>query len=328
MKILYRQFLIFTLLVLSFVITAGQTQAQTLAPKSPIKIAMNNWTSQNLLSKITGRIFEKMGYLVEYQVQDPYEQWGALNRGVVHVQVEVWEGTNAKLYNRMIKSGGVVAAGEHDAKTREDWWYPSYMEDVCPGLPDWMALKKCYAIFATEETFPFGRYVAGPWEKPNRARIRALDLKFKEVALKNGNDLREILFAAVNNKLPIVISNWEPNWVEVIFDGKFIEFPEYQPECETDPRWGINSEFLYDCGNPKSGWLKKAAWSGMPEKWPCAFLTLKQINFDNLAISRLAFMVDVEKKTIDDVADHWVETHKPLWQSWIPKDCDYAGTLN
>jgi glycine betaine/proline transport system substrate-binding protein len=32
----------------------------------PIRIITNNWTSQVVLSQVTGRIFQKMGYLVEY----------------------------------------------------------------------------------------------------------------------------------------------------------------------------------------------------------------------------------------------------------------------
>lgn len=317
-------FIMFVGIALYSFVRAGETAVRTPESRDPIKIVLNNWTSQILLSKITGRILGKMGYQVEYHVQDTYEQWGALQRGLLHVQVEVWEGTNAKLFHRMIAAGGVVEAGKHDAVTREDWWYPSYVEEMCPGLPDWKALKKCYAIFATQETSPFGRYLTGPWEKPDRARIRALDMKFKVVELKDGNTLNNQLFEAVENRRPIVMFNWTPHWVEAQFDGKFIEFPEYQPECETDPQWGINPEFHHDCGNPRSGWLKKAAWSGMPGKWPCAFNTLKQITFNNIAIARLTLMVDVEKKELNDVAEHWMASNEKLWQSWIPWYCRSA----
>ena len=26
-------------------------------------------------------------------------------------------------------------------KAKEEWWYPSYMTEKCPGLPNWEALK-------------------------------------------------------------------------------------------------------------------------------------------------------------------------------------------
>lgn len=320
--------IIFLTSVLFHVFTSRPASAGSSKSSDTIKIVLNNWTSQVLLSKITGRLFEKMGYPVEYRVQDTYEQWGALNRGIVHVQVETWEGTNAKLFNRMIKAGGVIEAGIHDAVTREDWWYPFYVEKKCPGLPDWQALKACYKIFTTRLTDPFGRYLTGPWEKPDRARIRALDMKFKVVELKDGQELNQALLEAVEAKQPIVLFNWTPNWVEAKVDGKFIEFPEYDVECETDPSWGVNPKYLYDCGNPRTGWLKKAAWAGMPKKWPCAFKTLQQINFNNPTISRLTLRVDVEKKLMDNVVDNWIISNEKIWLNWIPEECRNELTRN
>ncbi len=292
---------------------------------APIRIVLNNWTSQMLLSRITGRIFEKMGYKVEYPVYGADEQWGALNRGIAHVQMEVWEGTNPILFQRMIRAGGVVDAGTHDAWTREDWWYPAYVEEICPGLPDWRALNACYKLFAGEETESLGRYLAGPWEQGDRARIRALGLKFKVVELADGDALKKRLMEAVKEKKPIVLFNWTPSWVEARFEGRFVEFPDYEPECETDPAWGVNRELHHDCGNPKSGWLKKAAWSGMAEKWPCAFETLLNINFDNAMISKLALMVDVDARGLEEAADLWMENNGTLWRSWIPEPCGPAG---
>ena len=294
---------------------------------SPIKIAVNNWSSQIILSRITGRLFEKMGYKVMYIPQDTYEQWGSLYRGAVHVQVEVWEGTNADLFDRMMRAGGVVDGGTHDAVTREDWWYPRYVEQLCPGLPDWRALKRCASLFATPETFPYGQYLSGPWEKPDRARIRALEMDFRVIEVENGDVLNKKLFEAINKKQPIVLFNWSPNWVENKFDGEFVEFPAYRVACESDPGWGVNPDLLYDCGNPKTGWLKKAAWSGMPEKWPCAFDTLKKINFDNRTISELVYRVDVEKKQVKQVAAIWIKKNKMLWKSWVSPACLKPGTL-
>jgi hypothetical protein len=50
----------------------------------------------------------------------------------------------------------VIDAATHDAKTREDWWYPSYVEDVCPGLPDFLVfidrqngIRLGFLIFST-----------------------------------------------------------------------------------------------------------------------------------------------------------------------------------
>ena len=113
----------------------------------PIKILLNNWTSQLVLSHVTGRIFEEMGYEVIYQQSSVNEQWGALSHGAVHMQIEVWQGTMADDFQRLVESQSILDMGAHQATTREEWWYPDYVEEQCPGLPDWRALKKCAALF-------------------------------------------------------------------------------------------------------------------------------------------------------------------------------------
>ena len=125
--------------LLSWMITFFSVSLVSASPMNadkPIRIIVNNWTSQIVLSHIAGTIFTSMGYKVEYIEADTDGQWGALAHGIAHVQVEVWEGTMSKMFNRMVKEGGVVDAGAHKAKTREEWWYPDYAEKACPGLPD------------------------------------------------------------------------------------------------------------------------------------------------------------------------------------------------
>ena len=286
-----------------------------------IRIVTNNWTSQIVLSHIVGSIFSSMGYQVEYIPTDTDKQWGALTHGAAHVQVEVWEGTMSKMFNRLLKQKGIIDAGTHSATTREEWWYPAYVEEVCPGLPDWKALKNCASMFATADSSGKGVYFAGPWEKPDEARIRALGLNFKVKVLPKGDDLWIELKKAAAKKRPIVLFNWSPNWVESVYKGKFIEFPSYAPECEKDPSWGINKQFLHDCGNPKGGWLKKAAWSGMQRTWPCAFKTLQQVNFNNEQIAMASKRVDIDHLSYQEAAKQWMANNTAIWNSWIPVEC-------
>lgn len=286
----------------------------------PINIVINNWTSQIVLSKVVGEVFSSIGYQPNYLETSVSDQWGALSHGAAHVQVEVWEGTMSDMFNRMVETGGILDAGVHQAKTREEWWYPAYAEKVCPGLPDWQALKSCAEKFAVGNE-SYGTYFAGPWEKPDEARIRALGMNFRVKILKNGDDLWVELKKAQAENRPIVLFNWTPNWVESRFEGKFVEFPEYDPACETDSAWGVSSTYIYDCGNPKDGWLKKAAWSGMPQTWDCAYRTLKNINFSNQQIASAAALVDVDQMSHDQAAKRWLEDNDTIWRTWIPGDC-------
>lgn len=318
--LLLQKFLLL-LVVPAFILLPFISDANQVESEKPITIILNDWTSQIVLSHITADIFKSMGYSIQFTQKTSNAQWGSLQRGLSHVQVEVWQGTMEKMYNRIKAKGGIVDAGTHDALTREDWWYPGYVADLCPGLPDWKALNKCSHLFITKESSPKGRYLGGPWEKPDAARIRALGLNFKVIKAKNSDGLWSELAKAYEDKQAIVLFNWTPNWVEAKYEGHFIEFPNYDVDCETKAEWGENPSFLHDCGNPKNGWLKKVVWKDMPNTWPCAFDTLKNINFDNDMLANLALDVDGKGLTHQKAAQKWLSKNKLLWLSWIPKQC-------
>lgn len=286
-----------------------------------IKILTNNWTSQIVLSHITGKMLSTIGYPVSYVQSSTSDQWGALAHGSADIQVEVWEGTMSDRFNRLVANNSILDAGTHTAKTREDWWYPLYVEKLCPGLPDWRALKACAKLFQQPDSQGLGVYYAGPWEKPDEARIRALEMDFKVELLDTGDDLWRVLKSAYNDQTPIVLFNWTPNWVESRYPGRFVEFPTHHIDCETDPRWGVNQQFLYDCGNPKGGWLKKAASLSLKQNNPCAFKTLKNIDLDNQQISALSAKVDIDQQSYQQAADEWLKENHTLWQSWIAAEC-------
>jgi glycine betaine/proline transport system substrate-binding protein len=74
---------------------------------------------------------------------------------------------------------------------------------------------------------------------------------------------------------------------------------------------------LYDCGNPADGYLKKAAWDGMADKWPSAYATLEKISFTNPQIAEMARLVDVEELEPEEAAAEWLEANEDVWKSWI-----------
>jgi len=57
------------------------------------------------------------------------------------------------------------------------------MEEKCPGLPDWEALKQCTEVLATAETFPKGRILSYPadWGTRSADMITGLALHYEAV---------------------------------------------------------------------------------------------------------------------------------------------------
>ncbi len=284
----------------------------------PIKIITNNWTSQVVLANVVGQLLQSKGYNIEYVSSDTQLQYTALANGDMDFQVEVWEGSQAESFDKAV-AAGALDLGAHSAVTREDWWYPTYVKEVCPGLPDWKALDACAAKFATAETGDKGRFVGPPadWGKHYSERIQALGMNFQEVAVGQAATLWAELQAAYDRKEPVVLFNWTPNFIEAKFEGEFVSFPEYDPACLTDPKWGQNPDAVYDCGAPASGYLKKAGSKQLAEKWPQAFQILKNVNFTNAQIAEAAKMVDVDGMTPEDAAKKWLEDNKDTWNAWL-----------
>ena len=308
-----------TFVALVAVSVFGTAGALAQESDDPIIIPTHNWNSQIVMSHVVGKLFEKVGYNVEYTPTDSQAVYESVRLGDVTLELEVWEGAFGQSFNAALEKGGIVDVGDHDAVTREDWWYPIYMEELCPGLPDWQALNRCASQFATPETSPKGRFLAGPvdWLKHDQERVDALGMDFVVVNAGSASALWAELESASKRRAPIVLFNWTPNFIEAVYDGKFIEFPEYGDDCKDDPSWGPNKDKTHDCGNPPDGYLKKAAWDGMESKWPGAYRILEKISFTNPQIAKMAALVDIDELEPEEAADVWLDENERVWESWL-----------
>ena len=175
----------------------------------PIIIPTHNWSSQIVMSHVVGQLFEKIGCNVEYTSTDSQAVYEAVRIGDATIELEVWEGSFATSFNAALDKGGILDAGTHDAVTREEWWYPTYVEEHCPGLPDWEALAACSEMFARADSGGKGVYVDGPVEwLHDPARIDALGMSFIQINVGSAAALWAELEAAAKQNKPIVMFNW------------------------------------------------------------------------------------------------------------------------
>lgn len=284
----------------------------------PIIIVQNNWTSQLVLSTVVGSVLEGMGYTVEYAPSDSQLQFSAIANGDMHFQVEAWEGSMKTAFEAAVANEGMVDAGTHAAQTREEWWIPSYVLETCPGATTWDGLDACAEQFATAETAPKGRFVGPPadWGKNYADRIKSLEMNFEAINVGQAATLWAELQSAYDRKEPVVLFNWTPNFIESKFEGVFVDFPEPEPACFEDPSWGPNPNATGDCGAPRGGWLKKAAWSGIADEWPGAWKVMQNVNFTNAQIAAAALMVDVDGMTPEEAAAKWIAENQDVVASW------------
>ncbi len=173
-----------TLAALTTLLALG---APALAEDSPdpIRLTLNDWTGQLLSTHIMGEVLKKAGLNVEYVPADYLAQFAGLKTGDLDVAMEIWATTGTDALNEAVATGKVENIGETGMQAIEEWWYPAYMVEKCPGLPNWEALKEpaCAEAFSTAETAPDGRYLGGPvtWGGFDEERIEALDLPFQVI---------------------------------------------------------------------------------------------------------------------------------------------------
>lgn len=301
----------------------GPAYAQSIPESSdPIKLAIHDWTGQHITTRIAGEILKKMGYTVDYVVAGYIPMFDAVANGEIDASLEIWQFSSKEYYQRALDTGNVELLGETGIEPHEGLVYPAYMEEKCPGLPDWKALKDCAEAFAATETFPQGRVVDFPADwGPRTSKVIAafgLDKSYKVIPSgSEGNIIAEIR-SAVARKEGVLAMMWTPHWIwaDKSIDLKWVSLPPYSEGCDENPAVGLSPDVTHDC-DWGPAWVRKIGWSGMKEKWPAAHQFLSKYQIDNETQIELLKAIDLDGGKIDDVVSSWVDANEAKWRIWV-----------
>ena len=295
--------------------TLASVSGQALAADStkPIVIPVHNWASQVVMAHVIGLMFESMGNNVEYVPADSQGVYEAIRNGDVTISHEVWQSSFGKSFYNAMAKGGVIDAGTHAAMTLEEMGVPQWVvdENLCPGLPNWEALKDCKDVFATADSGGKGRWLEGPqsWHgdlMPTRVEALGLGDDYVVKFAGGADALWADLAAAKKEGRGTIIFNWTPNFTDAA-GFSFIEFPEYFAGCRAADG-GDGS-----CGSPK-GWLKKAANYKFPKTHPAAYTAFSRLSFTTTDIGQMAALVDIDGLSHQDAAASWLADHEDVWK--------------
>jgi glycine betaine/proline transport system substrate-binding protein len=287
---------------------------------APIKLTLHDWTGQLITTRIMGEVLKAGGLNVEYVQADYLAQFAGLKTGDLHVAMEIWETTGREAMDEATATGQVENLGETGMQAIEEWWYPAYMKEQCPGLPDWQALNDCAEAFSTPETAPRGRYLGGPvtWGGFDDERVEALGLDFEVVHAGTDAALFAELESAYQRQAPILLWVYAPHWAPIKYEGEWVAFPPYTPECYADSAWGDNPDLAYDCAKPR-GPIWKVAWVGVKEQWPTAHAAIQAFTIDNEEMGAMVAAVDLEGGEVEAVVADWLAKNEARWRAWLPQ---------
>lgn len=299
--------------LLAFSTTPAQADSE-----DPIKLTLHDWTGQLVTTNLMAEVLKKAGNNIELVQADYIAQFAGLKTGDLHVAMEIWETTGRDAMDEATATGNVENLGETGMMAIEEWWYPMYMKEKCPGLPNWEALNDCAEAFSTPETAPKGRYVGGPvtWGGFDDERVEALELDYEVIHAGTDAALFAELESAYQRQAPVLLWVYSPHWAPSKYEGEWVEFPQYSAECYNDASVGVNPDATYDCGKPR-GPIWKVAWSGVQENWPDAYKVIKNFEIENDEMGQMITEIDLEGKKLEDVVAAWMAANEERWQSWI-----------
>jgi glycine betaine/proline transport system substrate-binding protein len=299
---------------------AGVPAAMAAAPEStdPIKIAINEWTGQHISAHVTGELLKKMGYNVEYVTAGAVPQFAAIAQGNLHLQPETWDNNVGDVYPKAVADGDIVQVGELGLNPREGWIYPPYVEEKCPGLPDWKAFVTCAPLFATPETFPKGRLITYPadWGTRSKDLIEASGIPFQPVAGGSEGAMIAELKSAYAAKQPIVMMFWAPQWLHAELKFNWVDLPPTDDNCGTDASLGMYPDKVNDCGFAQAH-IGKVVWKGFKDKWPAAYKLVEAITIDNETQNLMMLEIDNKSRKIEEVVGEWIGQNEAVWKPWV-----------
>jgi glycine betaine/proline transport system substrate-binding protein len=301
---------------IALVASMGAATAADMGAKGePIKLAINEWTGQHVTTHIAGEMLKKAGYEVEYVTAGYSNMFQAMGEGEIHAALELWTSNISEQYAEVKEEGGIVDISDLGLEAREGFAYPAHVEEMCPGLPAWEALKDCAPKFATAETLPQGRLVDYPadWGTPGGDRVTGLDIPYKAVPAGSEGALITELRASTEKKSPLLIVFWQPHWAMSAYDVKFVDLPEATEACFEDASWGSNPDATSDCDFPKTR-IFKSSWSGFEEKWPAAFEILENYTLTAEQQQPLMGAVDVDGDKVEAVVAAWMDENEAVWK--------------
>ncbi len=292
---------------------AGKPQSN-----DPVRLAVFNFPDADFITNVLGQVLTKAGYNVEYVKTDYSAHFTALEFGDIDVSPAAWSSVTEQI-DKAIASGEVEKIGDVGVRVKEGLWYPSYVAELCPGLPDWKALTKpeCVKALSTPESEGKINFLGVPADIIGPVETaKAVGLDIKVTPPGSLGTMIATMQGDIQKKVPVIGYGFIPHWLYGSDAGSFVDLPTFEQACYDDPAWGPNPEATRDCAPPE-GYIYKLVNKTFESKEPFAIDIMKKLKLSTDDVANAVKEQDVDGKAADAVATEWMQDNASVWGAWI-----------
>ena len=293
-------------------------------PKETIVFSDLNWTSAQVQNRIAQYIVEHgYGYPTDQVLGATLPNFQGLQKGDIHVTLEIWLPNQSLGWEEAIEIGDVVSVG---TSLVGDWQstfvVPKYVAEANPDLktPQDLKTDKFQALFATDDSRGKARLVACliGWscELVNTAQIESYGLVDSLHVINPGSQeaMFADLYAAYENQEPWLGYMWGTGDPALKLDLVRLEEPPYSKECWDSDKACAFAESLVLVAVHKSMLPRAPDVIAMLQKWEFTIDIYKSI-FQ---------WMDANDGAEASEAAVWFLKNNDVWETWVTSEAAAA----
>jgi glycine betaine/proline transport system substrate-binding protein len=303
-------------------VAVATPSAASKAPCGTVNIAVNPWVGYRADAAVVAYLLEhELGCTVVKKNIDEQTSWQGFPTGEVDVILENWG--HEDLAAKYITTDKVAQDGGQTGNEGIIGWYvPKFFVDANPDIltakTDPTVLNKYADLFKTSESKGKGQLLDGDpsFVTNDQGMINGFALNYTVVYSGSEAASNKAIQSAIDQKKPILVYYYTPNWFSAKVDLVHIELPAWTAGCDTKDPTTIKCDYPpYHLNKVVS---TKFAASGSP-----AAALIAKFNWtnddQNLVASYIQLDTGTDAKAVDDAAaKKWLDANTAKWQAWLP----------
>ena len=317
-----RQWIAFSLLLISSLLLSSPVSAALPACDTPIKFGALTWESGQFTTGVLKYITES-GYgcqVTEVPGAGPALET-ALSQNDIQIISEQWVGRSPIMEQAIAQNKVAVIGDTLKGGATQGWYVPKYVLDENPGLRRYQDLPKYAELFKDPENPGKSRFMNCPsgWacEIFNTRLLKntGLDSVFNNAHPGTGAALDAEIASAFEQHKPLLFYYWQPTGLMAKYDFAPLEFPAYQDACWQDL---LLADGTANCvsGFPVSP-LGIAASTPFIDANPELADVFKKVQFTSDELNGAILEMSENKRSGEEQALVFLRDNPSVWQAWL-----------